>query len=207
VGWSTGTQPEGRRRRSEYHCRKPRTALQPGMDPAVEDQRLRVRTEEADSPGNRASPLFRRQRRVVVGGSTKRAPLMAPSQDTGRCNSRRHRPGTQDFPIYGLTRLNEYPRAITKTLSANDPANWRHRRNSRSQGPEPVVLPRLSEGPESRASAVFRDDDRVTRWDFELFTTTTDSLRTRNEYRLTCMTKYLRSKNAKINDGNSQPRP
>ncbi len=52
-----------------------------------------------------------------------------------------------------------------------------------------------------RVRLLFRDDDGITRWEF-VFIYYNNRLfgGTRNEYRLTCMTKYLRSKNAKVGD-------
>jgi hypothetical protein len=97
------------------------------------------------------------------------------------------------------------PQAITKTLSANDLGETGGHQAGILVPKAPEILsffPRLSERTKNpRASLVFRDDDRVTRWNFEfIYYNNRFFGGTRNEYRLTCMTKYLRSKNAKVND-------
>lgn len=52
-----------------------------------------------------------------------------------------------------------------------------------------------------RVRLVFRDEDGLTRWEFVFIYYNNKFFGgTRNEYRLTCMTKYLRSRNAKVGD-------
>ena len=52
-----------------------------------------------------------------------------------------------------------------------------------------------------RVSLVFRENDGITRWTFNfIYYNNRFFGGTRNEYRLTCMTKYLRDRNAHVGD-------
>jgi hypothetical protein len=52
-----------------------------------------------------------------------------------------------------------------------------------------------------RVTLVFREPDGITRWDFNfIYYNNRFFGGTRNEYRLTCMTKYLRARNAAVGD-------
>lgn len=97
------------------------------------------------------------------------------------------------------------PRRITKTLTANDIGDTGGHQAGILVPKAPEVLsffPPLSPREENpRVVLTFRDDDGITSWRFA-FIYYNNRIRggTRNEYRLTCMTKYLRSKNAQLGD-------
>jgi restriction endonuclease EcoRII-like protein len=97
------------------------------------------------------------------------------------------------------------PDRIAKTLSANDIGDT----GGHQAG---ILIPKISEilsffprldprEKNPRVRLVFRDDDQITRWEFAfIYYNNRFFGGTRNEHRLTCMTKYLRSKNAKVGD-------
>lgn len=98
------------------------------------------------------------------------------------------------------------PTQIVKTLSANDIGETGGHQAGILVPKVPKIIaffPRLSETEKNpRAKLMFReDDDGLTRWEF-FFIHYNNRLfgGTRNEFRLTCMTRYLRSKNAKVGD-------
>ena len=97
------------------------------------------------------------------------------------------------------------PRTITKTLTANDVGDTGGHQAGILVPKAPEILaffPTLSATEKNpRVSLTFRDDDGVTCWRF-VFIYYNNRLfgGTRNEYRLTWMTRYLRSKNAKVGD-------
>jgi len=96
-------------------------------------------------------------------------------------------------------------RAIRKTLTPNDLGETGGHQAGILVPKDPAILsffPALSSTEKNpRVNLVFRDDDEITRWKF-VFIYYNNRLfgGTRNEYRLTWMTKYLRSKNAKVGD-------
>lgn len=97
------------------------------------------------------------------------------------------------------------PRTITKTLTANDVGDTGGHQAGILVPKAPEILaffPTLSAAEKNpRVPLTFRDDDGVTCWRF-VFIYYNNRLfgGTRNEYRLTWMTRYLRSKNAKVGD-------
>jgi Restriction endonuclease EcoRII, N-terminal len=96
-------------------------------------------------------------------------------------------------------------RAITKTLSANDLGETGGHQSGILVPKDQEILsffPHLTKRAKNpRVSLAFRDDDGITRWNFEfIYYNNRFFGGTRNEYRLTRMTKYLRSKNAKVGD-------
>ena len=97
------------------------------------------------------------------------------------------------------------PISIRKVLTANDLGRTGGHQAGICVPKAPAILaffPALSVAEKNpRAPLTFCDDDGVTRWRF-VFIYYNNRLfgGTRNEYRLTCMTKYLRSKNTKVGD-------
>jgi hypothetical protein len=97
------------------------------------------------------------------------------------------------------------PGRISKILTANDVGDTGAHQAGILVPKAPPVLaffPALDKRERNpRVLLTFRDDDGFTRWEFA-FIYYNNSLfgGTRNEYRLTRMTKYLRSKNAKPGD-------
>ena len=97
------------------------------------------------------------------------------------------------------------PRTITKTLTANDVGDTGGHQAGILVPKAPEILaffPSLSAAEKNpRVALTFRDDDGVTCWRF-VFIYYNNRLfgGTRNEYRLTWMTRYLRSKNAQAGD-------
>lgn len=97
------------------------------------------------------------------------------------------------------------PGVITKILTANDVGDTGGHQAGILVPKAPPILaffPTLSASEKNpRVSLAFRDDDDVTLWRF-VFIYYNNRLfgGTRNEYRLTCMTKYLRSKKARVGD-------
>jgi len=95
--------------------------------------------------------------------------------------------------------------AITKTLTPNEVGETGGHMAGILVPKDPDILgffPKLSSTEKNpRVNLIFRDDDEITRWKF-VFIYYNNRLfgGTRNEYRLTWMTKYLRSKNAKVGD-------
>lgn len=97
------------------------------------------------------------------------------------------------------------PTQIVKTLTANDVGDTGGHQAGILVPKTPDILaffPQLNAKEKNpRIKLVFRDDDGITRWEFVfIYYNNRFFGGTRNEYRLTCMTKYLRSKNAKVND-------
>lgn len=98
-----------------------------------------------------------------------------------------------------------YTAQITKTLSANDVGET----GAHQAG---ILVPKDREilsffpylNPKEmnpRVTLVFREGDGITRWDFNfIYYNNRFFGGTRNEYRLTCMTKYLRARNAGVGD-------
>lgn len=97
------------------------------------------------------------------------------------------------------------PDRIAKTLTANDVGETGGHQAGILIPKVPGILPFFpalsSREKNPRVRLLFRDDDEVTRWEFVfIYYNNRFFGGTRNEYRLTCMTRYLRSKNAKIGD-------
>lgn len=98
-----------------------------------------------------------------------------------------------------------YSAQITKILSANDVGDT----GAHQAG---ILVPKVREilsffpllNPREknpRVTLVFREEDGITRWDFNFIYYNNRLFGgTRNEYRLTCMTKYLRARNASVGD-------
>lgn len=94
---------------------------------------------------------------------------------------------------------------ITKILSANDVGET----GGHQAG---ILVPKASEilsffpplNPNEknpRVMLVFREPDGITRWNFNfIYYNNKFSGGTRNEYRLTCMTKYFKARNAMVGD-------
>ena len=94
---------------------------------------------------------------------------------------------------------------ITKTLSANDVGDT----GGHQAG---ILVPKAREilsffpalNPREknpRVTLAFREPDGLTRWDFNfIYYNNRFFGGTRNEYRLTCMTKYFRARNAAVGD-------
>lgn len=99
----------------------------------------------------------------------------------------------------------KHSRTITKTLTANDVGDTGGHQAGILVPKAPEILaffPTLNAAEKNpRVPLTFRDDDGVTCWRF-VFIYYNNRLfgGTRNEYRLTWMTRYLRSKNAKVGD-------
>lgn len=96
------------------------------------------------------------------------------------------------------------PNAIKKELSANDSGETGTHQAGILVPKEPAILsffPPLDKSVKNpRHSLVFRDDG-AERWTFEfIYYNNRFFGGTRNEYRLTCMTNYLRSNNLKAGD-------
>lgn len=98
-----------------------------------------------------------------------------------------------------------YSAQITKILSANDVGDT----GAHQAG---ILVPKAQEilsffpllNPREknpRVTLVFREEDGITRWDFNFIYYNNRLFGgTRNEYRLTCMTKYFRARNASVGD-------
>lgn len=97
------------------------------------------------------------------------------------------------------------PQTIKKTLTANDVGKTGGHQAGILVPKDPEILaffPSLSAVEKNpRVPLTFREDDGVTIWRF-VFIYYNNRLfgGTRNEYRLTWMTRYLRSKNAQVGD-------
>lgn len=94
---------------------------------------------------------------------------------------------------------------ITKTLSANDIGETGAHQAGILVPKEPAILsffPVLdTDAKNPRVSLTFRESDGITRWDFNfIYYNNRFFGGTRNEYRLTCMTRYLRARNAAVGD-------
>ena len=94
---------------------------------------------------------------------------------------------------------------ITKTLSANDIGETGAHQAGILVPKEPAILsffPFLDPVAKNpRVSLTFREPDGITRWDFNFIYYNNRLFGgTRNEYRLTCMTRYLRARNAAVGD-------
>ncbi|MBS0173268.1 MAG: hypothetical protein JSR64_04450 [Nitrospira sp.] len=94
---------------------------------------------------------------------------------------------------------------ISKTLSANDIGETGAHQAGILVPKEPAILsffPALSPDRKNpRVTLTFREPDGITRWDFNFIYYNNRLFGgTRNEYRLTCMTKYLRARNAAVGD-------
>jgi hypothetical protein len=97
------------------------------------------------------------------------------------------------------------PRTIKKTLTPNDIGDTGGHQAGILVPKAPEVLsffPSLSATERNpRVPLTFRDDDGVTNWRFVfIYYNNRFFGGTRNEYRLTWMTRYLRSRNAKVGD-------
>jgi Restriction endonuclease EcoRII, N-terminal len=94
---------------------------------------------------------------------------------------------------------------ITKTLSANDVGETGGHQAGILVPKEREILsffPSLNPREKNpRVTLAFREPDGITRWDFNfIYYNNRFFGGTRNEYRLTCMTKYLRARNAAVGD-------
>ena len=94
---------------------------------------------------------------------------------------------------------------ITKTLSANDVGETGGHQAGILVPKDREILsffPALNPDEKNpRVTLVFREGDGITRWDFNFIYYNNRLFGgTRNEYRLTCMTKYLRARNACVGD-------
>ena len=94
---------------------------------------------------------------------------------------------------------------ITKTLSANDVGETGGHQAGILVPKEREILtffPSLNPQEKNpRVTLAFREPDGITRWDFNfIYYNNRFFGGTRNEYRLTCMTKYLRARNATVGD-------
>jgi hypothetical protein len=94
---------------------------------------------------------------------------------------------------------------ITKTLSANDVGETGGHQAGILVPKDRAILsffPALNPGEKNpRVTLAFREGDGITRWDFNFIYYNNRLFGgTRNEYRLTCMTKYLRARNACVGD-------
>lgn len=94
---------------------------------------------------------------------------------------------------------------ITKTLSANDIGDTGGHQAGILVPKDREILsffPSLNPTEKNpRVTLTFREPDGVTRWDFNfIYYNNRFFGGTRNEYRLTCMTKYLRARNAAVGD-------
>ncbi len=98
-----------------------------------------------------------------------------------------------------------YTALVTKTLSANDVGETGAHQAGILVPKDMEILsffPSLSRKEKNpRVTLVFREKDGITRWDFNFIYYNNKFFGgTRNEYRLTCMTKYLRARNADVGD-------
>ncbi len=98
-----------------------------------------------------------------------------------------------------------YTSRISKTLSANDVGETGGHQAGILVPKDPSILsffPTLNPKEKNpRVTLVFREGDGITRWDFNfIYYNNAFFGGTRNEYRLTCMTKYLRVRNAQVGD-------
>jgi hypothetical protein len=96
-------------------------------------------------------------------------------------------------------------RKITKVLSANDVGDTGGHQAGMHIPKQPEILaffPRLNRTEKNpRILLVFRENDGITRWEFAfIYYNNRFFGGTRNEYRLTGMTRYLNAKNAKVGD-------
>lgn len=94
---------------------------------------------------------------------------------------------------------------ITKTLSANDVGETGGHQAGILVPKEREILsffPALNLHEKNpRITLTFREPDGITRWDFNfIYYNNRFFGGTRNEYRLTCMTKYFRARNATVGD-------
>ncbi|WP_297504815.1 EcoRII N-terminal effector-binding domain-containing protein [Ferrovum sp.] len=94
---------------------------------------------------------------------------------------------------------------ITKTLSANDVGETGGHQAGILVPKEQEILsffPALNSREKNpRITLVFREPDGITRWDFNfIYYNNRFFGGTRNEYRLTCMTKYFRTRSAEVGD-------
>ncbi|WP_318556762.1 EcoRII N-terminal effector-binding domain-containing protein [Geobacter anodireducens] len=94
---------------------------------------------------------------------------------------------------------------VSKVLSANDIGDTGgHQAGILVPKDERILsfFPSLSPREKNpRVSLVFFEDDGITRWTFNfIYYNNRFFGGTRNEYRLTCMTKYLRGRNAHVGD-------
>lgn len=94
---------------------------------------------------------------------------------------------------------------ITKTLSANDVGETGGHQAGILVPKEREILsffPTLNSREKNpRVTLSFREPDGITKWDFNfIYYNNRFFGGTRNEYRMTCMTKYFRARNAKIGD-------
>ena len=94
---------------------------------------------------------------------------------------------------------------ITKTLSANDVGETGGHQAGILVPKEKRILsffPGLNPREKNpRVTLAFREADGITRWDFNFIYYNNRLFGgTRNEYRLTCMTKYFRAHNAVVGD-------
>ena len=99
----------------------------------------------------------------------------------------------------------KYTAQITKTLSANDVGITGGHQAGILVPKEKAILsffPALNPKEKNpRVMLAFREADSVTRWDFNfIYYNNRFFGGTRNEYRLTWMTKYLRARNARVGD-------
>ena len=98
-----------------------------------------------------------------------------------------------------------YAAQISKTLSANDVGETGGHQAGILVPRDPKILsffPSLNPKEKNpRVTLPFREDDCITRWDFNFIYYNNKFFGgTRNEYRLTCMTNYLRGRNAGVGD-------
>lgn len=98
-----------------------------------------------------------------------------------------------------------YTAQISKTLSANDVGETGAHQAGILVPKDRNILsffPSLNPKEKNpRVMLVFREDDGITRWDFNfIYYNNRFFGGTRNEFRLTCMTKYLRARNAGVGD-------
>lgn len=99
----------------------------------------------------------------------------------------------------------KYATQITKTLSANDVGETGGHQAGILVPKDREILsffPSLNPKEKNpRVTLVFREVDGITRWDFNfIYYNNRFFDGTRDEYRLTCMTKYLRARNAAVGD-------
>jgi hypothetical protein len=98
-----------------------------------------------------------------------------------------------------------YIAQITKILSANDIGETGGHQAGILVPKDPKILsffPHLNPGEKNpRVTLAFREMDEITRWNFNfIYYNNRFFGGTRNEYRLTCMTKYLKARNASVGD-------
>lgn len=97
------------------------------------------------------------------------------------------------------------PARITKVLSANDVGETGAHQAGILVPKDKEILsffPSLNPQEKNpRVTLAFREEDGITRWDFNfIYYNNRFFGGTRNEYRLTCMTQYLKARNAKVGD-------